>query len=124
MGVQREQVGAEHTALGGSGVQHLSGGGVTTSPNRLGSVCEEVQYPECGTQAQSAEYGQFHGEIVLNAKLKSTNTLKLNTPDHQSTCVCYLCLRHVPVVSSEQEGSVLCLGPGWRAPPLLRSSTT
>ncbi len=55
-GVQREQEGAEHTALGVSGVQQGSGGRVTSNPNFLGSVCEEIQYPvaECGTQAQSA----------------------------------------------------------------------
>ncbi len=33
MGVQREQEGAEHTALGGSGVEHKSGGGETADPN-------------------------------------------------------------------------------------------
>ena len=52
---------------------------------------------------------------------------------HQSTSVSHLiitqpvshlCLRYVPMVGSEQEGSVLCLGPGWRAPPLLCPSPT
>ncbi len=64
VGVQREQEGAEHTALGGSCVEHYSGGGVTTSLNYLRSVCEEVQYQvaECGTQAQSAKFAnQFDG---------------------------------------------------------------
>ncbi len=64
MGAQSEQEGAEHTALGGSGVEHQSGGGVTSNLDYLGSVCEEVQYPvaECCTQAQSAVFSkQFHG---------------------------------------------------------------
>ncbi len=54
-------------SLEGSGVEHQSGGGVTASPNCLGSVCEEVQYQvaECGTQAQSAKLVSFMGEIVL-----------------------------------------------------------
>ncbi len=58
VGVQREQEGAEHTALGGTGVHHESGGGVTANLNCLRSVCEEVHDPlaECGTQAQSAEF--------------------------------------------------------------------
>ncbi len=63
MGVQSEQEGAEHTALGASSVEQESGGGVTTNLNSLGSVCEEVQYPvaACGTQAQSAKFAsQFH----------------------------------------------------------------
>ena len=40
---------------------------MTTNPNCLWSVCEEVQYPdtECS----------FMGEIVLNAELKSTNSI-------------------------------------------------
>ncbi len=51
---------------------------MTTNLNCLGSVCEEVQYPvaECGIEAQGAKFAnQFHGEIVLNAELKSTNSI-------------------------------------------------
>ena len=42
MDAQCEQEGAEHTALGDSGVQF--GGGGTANPDCLGSVCWEVQY--------------------------------------------------------------------------------
>ncbi len=42
MGVQCEQEGAEHTALGGSGVEHQSGRDLMANPNCPWSVCEEV----------------------------------------------------------------------------------
>ena len=35
MDLQPEQEGAEHTTLGGSGVEHFSGGGVTDSLGRV-----------------------------------------------------------------------------------------
>ena len=44
---------------------------MTICPNYLGSVCEDPT-AECDTKAQSAKF-QFHGEIVTNAELKSTN---------------------------------------------------
>ncbi len=47
MDVQSEQEGAGHTALGGSGLQHQSVGGVTTNPNCLGSICE---FQSCRSQ--------------------------------------------------------------------------
>ena len=54
-GVQRKQQGAEHTALGGSGVDQKSGADETANLKCLGSVCGEVHYPvtESGTLAQT-----------------------------------------------------------------------
>ncbi len=58
----------------------LIGKGVTASPSCLGSVCEEVQYPfaESGTSSV--------GETVLNADLKSTNSVLMQAFFSSSAC--------------------------------------
>ncbi len=62
MGVQCEQDGAMDTSLGDSGVEYWCGGGVTTNPNCLGSVCVQYLIVEYSSQAQS---NQFHeGDCV------------------------------------------------------------
>lgn len=59
----------------GGGVQCQRGGGLTANPSWLESVCEEVQYPvvECCPRAQSEVF--LLVKIVLNAELKSTNSV-------------------------------------------------
>lgn len=58
MGVHNEQEGAENTIQGGSGVEHLIGGGVTASC--LWSVCEEVWYPVAESCPKCRVSTQFH----------------------------------------------------------------
>lgn len=65
--VQCEQVGAEHTALGGSCVQQLSGERSAAKLNRLGSVCEGAQ----------SLLIIFLVERVLQTERKSTNRIVL-----------------------------------------------
>lgn len=65
-GCMREQEGAELTTLGGSGVEHYSGGCVNINLDFLGFVHEKVQNPvaQCGTQVQSVRsFSEFDGDV-------------------------------------------------------------
>ncbi len=74
MSLQRKQEGGEHTALGGSSVEHYSWEGLTTNPDCLRSVCEEVWYPVAAVSRCSVF--SFRQEIVLNAELKPVFSLR------------------------------------------------